>query len=298
MQRKIASIVNGLILLAIIGAFQFASVGFDASIYTKFEFWYKLFYRALLIFLSYKIATDLAFDKSANRKSVTDAKTEYESKNKLKKNDFEEFLSNYNQVLKRNAYENKQKKEIERCKRKLCKLHNKKRIKRIERKKHNLEQSLIDYDINLIRVKFNEVMISDFYVDEILEKDRLDKTRPNYNQAVLKWSSKNIINYLLVSAVMGSAIYSFSVNNSIDFWINFLMDLGIIGYRAIQGFICTDKLYDLEYTISYKNKINILNNYLGENALENDRENKIKAEYENKMQEMKNDFQDKFNKLK
>lgn len=298
--KKISSATSGLLLLAIIGVFQCASVGFDLSIYLEFEFYFRLFYRALIIFLAFNTAVDFTFDKVSNRQLVLDARTSYYNYNDKRKLNFKTYLEERNTQTKIKAFIDKINIKIAKLEKKAQACKNEKRFAKINEHISVYRTYICDdyiySNINKIKVKYYKVHLSDFYCADYVSNNSDNKTRPEYAKAVAKYNLKNISKYLLISIVTGSAIYNFSTNNSVDFWINLLTDLMLIATRITQGVTSSTIIFDSEYTASYLNKVNILKEYIewdvnNPNAayeeLLQEQEAKIKKEYDAKIEKVK-----------
>ena len=268
--RKITSYTTAILLLVIIGTFQFISLGCDVSKLLEPNFYLTLAYRCVLVFMAYYIANNLVYDKCINSEQIKNAFYKFKELNKLKDSNFPEFLKLYNEKLKKEAFRDKINNEIIKLQNKIGKSKNKRRIQRLNsaiyEKKKLLTDEYIDANIDFIRVKYYHVLESDFVSTELLENTERHKTRTDYNTVLFKSIIKKVLPYIMTSLVLGMTITNSLNNPTSEVIINLVSDLVIICMRTIQGLYDAQKIIDSAYLIPYTNKVEILKEYLNWNS--------------------------------
>lgn len=268
--RKITSYTTAILLLVIIGVFQFVSLGCDVSKLLEPNFYLTLAYRCLLVFMAYYIANNLVYDKCINSEEIKNAFYKFKELNKLKDSNFPEFLELYNNKLKKEAFKDKINNEIIKLENRLVRIKNKKKIQKItykiSEKKKLLTDEYIDANIDFIKVKYYHVLESDFVSTELLENTETHKTRTDYNTVLFKSIVKKVLPYIMTSLVLGMTITNSLNKPTNEVIINLMSDLVIICMRSIQGLYDAQKIIDSAYLIPYSNKVEILKEYLNWNS--------------------------------
>ena len=99
--RKITSVTTGLLMLALVGVFQFISLGCDFHKLTEWSFYLTLAYRTLLVFLAYYTAINFLYDKCMAHPDLQNAIKEFKALTKVRDVNFQDFLDTvYNPKLK------------------------------------------------------------------------------------------------------------------------------------------------------------------------------------------------------
>lgn len=268
--RKITSIATGLIMLAIVGVFQFISLGCDISKLLEWSFYLTLTYRTILVFLAYFTAVNFLYDKCLAHSDIQNAISEFRKLTKVRDSNFPEFLENiYNPKLKKEAWRDKVNTEITNLERKCLRAPVKRRGKyldKIKTLKTYLTDEYINEHIDTLNVKYYHVLESDFLAVELLEGSSKNKTRIDYESVVFKSVLKKIIPFILISIVLGAVITGSITRPAWEVIVNLLSDLIIIVLRIGQGCWDCPKIINSSYLVPYTNRIGILKEYINWSA--------------------------------
>lgn len=258
-ERRTSSIITFIFLLLMLGFIQFATVGFNPSIYTVASFWITLTYRMGLKFLCDKVGNDFMYDRNYNLKENVRTRRIYANANRRRGNDFDRFLADANKKTKTFFYEEVLTKKKNKLIRKSARINNPKKKQRIDDKLKLLNNK--DYNIDEINVKYPQLFHSHFLIEEGSNKKTEYKYQSNYGLATLKASLKNLSTYLLISVLIGSIVYEFTTPNDVSFLINMGYN-GMIVVLALSNAIFKSKsIYNSEFKASLENKIRVLINY-------------------------------------
>lgn len=261
--RKITAVFMYMIILALIGLFQAVVLGFDFSIYTQFDFYFRIGYRVILIILTFTSTINFLFDRTYNSEKVQAARQKYLSVVKMKDVSFKDFLDEYNVQLKKDAWINKINKEINKIERKM---EHGKRLESLMKKREYYKSLITDEYINehfdFLDVRYTKVYVSDFSAEDAYGNDDLVKTRSDFNGAMAKFNMRKIGQYILLTFLTGSVIYNVAFETGLSFWLNICIDLALVVTRIADAAINTPILVDLEYTQVYLSKTDIMNKYI------------------------------------
>lgn len=258
-ERRTSSVITFFFLLLMLGFIQFATVGFNPTIYTAASFWITLTYRMGLKFLCDKVGNDFMYDRNYNLKENVRTRRIYATANRRRANDFDSFLADANKRTKTFFYEEFLTKKKNKLIRKSARINNPKKKQMIEDKLKLLNNK--DYNIDEINVKYPQLFHSHFLIEEGSNKNTEYKYQSNYGLATLKASLKNLSTYLLTSVLIGSIVYEFTTPNDVSFLINMVYN-GMIVILALSNAIFKSKdIYNGEYKASLENKIRVLINY-------------------------------------
>ena len=261
--RKVTAISMYMIILALIGLFQAVVLGFDFSIYSQFDFYFRIAYRIILIILTFTSTINFLFDKTYNAEKVQSARRKYLTVVKMKDISFKDFLDEYNDQLKRDAWINKINKKINKLERKM---ENGRRLKKLGQRRDYLKtlitEEYINEHFNYLNVAYSKVYLSDFSAEDAYGNNDLVKTRSNFNGAMAKFSTKKIGQYILITFLTGSVVYNVAFETGLAFWLNICIDLALVITRVADAAINTPILVDLEYTQVYLTKTEIMNKYI------------------------------------
>lgn len=263
--RKITSIFTGIIMMGLIGVFQFISLGCDFSALLTTEFYLTLLYRTILVFLAYNVAVNFLYDKCMKHSDIQNAISEFKLLTKVRDVNFNEFLTTiYNPKRKKEAWRNKINLEITRLERRAIKNPKKSEIymRKIQDLKSKLSDEYIDSRIDSLNVKYYHVLESDFLSIETTDGLNAYKTRIDYEKTLAKSVLKKIIPYIIMSIIMGAVIASSITKPTHEIILNLIMDLSIIVLRIGQGAYDTPRIISTAYLLPYKNRINILKEYI------------------------------------
>ena len=269
--RKITSVTTALIMLALIGVFQFITLGCDISNLLTWSFYLTLLYRTVLVLLAYYVAINFLYDKCIAQPDIQNAITEFRTLTKIRDINFSDFLTNvYNPRRKKEAWKNKINLEIAGIERKILKVKRKRKKEKLVNKIKNLKEQLtdeyIDPRIDTLQVKYYIVLESDFVAAEAVDENSIYKTRIDYDSELFKSIMKKILPYILMSIVMG-ALVTASINKpAYEVIINLLTDISIIVLRISQGAWDAPRIINSSYLIPYSNRISILNEYINWSA--------------------------------
>lgn len=294
--KRISAIISSLIGFGIIGLYQLAQLGFDATMYTASSFWINLGYRLALKLMFLKIGMDFRFDTNASSFDNVLEKERYTQLNDLKKIDFDKYLDEYNYEVKTKYYKLSMRKKIDKLKKKKDKAKIQDLKDAFQLKIDELEK---DIDLKNVKVKYPETYSSHFAVDEI-DTESLDndyKIKPQYNKRVASVGAKGLLSSAVISILFGSIVYEFNINQDATFWINMLFNLFIITSAFIEGVYKSKSIYDSEYKKSYSTRIKVLKKYYNWSSIANvdfDTEilnvtNRVKDEFEARNQKIEAD---------
>lgn len=261
--KKIISIVLYIAVIALVGLFQAVAMDFDFSVYKTADFWWRIFYRVILITLTYIAVVNFLYDKLLLSDKVTSARTKYLDVVKMKDTSFKEFLEYYNRKTKKNAWINKIHKKLYKLEDKMVNgARTKSRVKKYEHLKSLITDEYIDEHFDFLDVKYTRVYESDFNSEDCIGSGDKIKTRSNFNGAVAKFSTKKIGLYIMIAVITGSVIYNASVNTGVPFWINLATDLILVLLRTGDGAFQAPVIIDQEYTAVYITKTTIMKEYI------------------------------------
>ena len=135
-------------------------------------------------------------------------------------------------------------------------------MKKIQELKYQLTDEYIDSRLDTLQVRYYVVLESDFLAIESVGGQDAYKTRIDYEKTLAKSVLKKIIPYIIMSIIMGAVIASSITKPSHEIILNLIMDLSIIILRIGQGAYDTPRIISTSYLLPYKNRINILKEYI------------------------------------
>ena len=268
--RKLTSVGTAILMLGIIGVFQFVTLGCDFKNLLTWSFYLTLFYRTILVFLSYYVAVNFLYDKCMAHPDIQNAINEFRLLTKVRDINFADFLTNvYNPKRKKEAWKNKITMEIAKLERKAVRASSKKSEKYLEKIKElktYLTDEYIDPRLGSLNVKYYVVLESDFLAAEAAGDLNIYKTRVDYDQTVFKSVIKKVLPYLLTSILMGAVVAASVTKPAHEIIISLITDLSIIILRISQGAWDTPRIINSSYLVPYTNRINILKEYINWSA--------------------------------
>lgn len=280
--RKISSITLGILLLAIVGIFQFLSLKCSIDALKTSDFWLKLIYRAVLVFLSYSATLDFLYDRNMQAPNMIEARNTLETLSKLRQDNFSAFLVERNRKVKIKAYKEMLTKKIGALEKKAGKVrfHRNQKLDIINSKiaecRKQMTDEYIEEHIDTLKVNYTKAYESDFVSLELLEgRNNQDKLTPDYGKLRARATVKKIVPFLLISTVLGMAITTSVSKPVLDILLNLISDLMLIVVRIAHGAYDSKPLIDEAYLIPYTNRIKILKEYINWNNDPNSKANRI-----------------------
>lgn len=280
--RKISSVTLGMLMLALVGIFQFLSLKCSLEALKTADFWLRLLYRAILVFLSYSAALDFVYDRNMSAVNMQDARNTLETLLKMRQDNFGEYLTIRNRNVKIKTYKELLIKKIGSLEKQAGKMkfRNNHKLDIINSKiaecRKQMTDEYIEEHIDTLKVKYTKAYESDFISLELLEgKGNHDKLNPDYGRLRAKATIKKVVPFLLISTVLGMAITTSVSKPVLDVLINLISDLMLIVVRISHGLYDSKPLIEESYLIPYNNKIRILKEYVNWNNDPNSKANRI-----------------------
>lgn len=281
--KNILAYIIILMVMVILGCFNFAELGFDTVLLTKLDFWGTIFFRAALM-VAVKSAAMLIFLDVARAKNMDlkNAKAINEKYMKLKGDDFPEYIDTIeNPGIKTKAWKNQ-------IHRKLAKLEKKARPEdRVLYFKKGEEYALQKENNEYCKQrKLLEEQLSDQFIKDNLETLVIKKKYPKLDSAVFSLpvgidtsnkqyqitaKTKNaVVGSLAVSAAMAivsqSIIHAMKVYPTdvymLGVFINIISDLIFVIMQFWSGIIGSFAKIRTEEVAPYINRNEILKRYL------------------------------------
>lgn len=269
--RKMTSITLGLLLLCLIGVFQFISLKCSLDTLKTSDFWLKMLYRAILVFLAYSATLDFLYDRNFNSTKMEEARETLDKLSKMRGESFSSFLDKKNRENKIQEYKDGILRKIGALEKKAAKpMYGKSRQRKldyinqtIKELKASITDEFIEEHIDTLKVKYDKIYESDFNSLEMLEGKKLqNKLTPDYGRVRTKATFKKIVPFLFTSVVLGMAVAASVQKPALDVLLNLLSDAILVVMRVAHGAYDSAALMEEAYMIPYQNRIRILKEYI------------------------------------
>jgi len=265
--RYIAAMIEIVISAVAIIGIQIVSMGFDFSKLISLQFWIKTSALTLCMFLLYRAIIHVMFDKTANRKHAKEIKEEYDSLNKDKDLDLNDYLEEFNLNTKIGVYVSKINKRIYKLERKKIKTIKVKKKTKLGNKIAILKQEIsperVKEVIAIANVKYYIVYYDDFKDVERAGGNGKISTRgyKDFNRVFNIASFNKMWIYVLCTVILSLSIWTFGDTSTITIISNVASALVMIITRIVSALVESERIYDSTITASYVCKIDILKGY-------------------------------------
>lgn len=262
--RKVVGCLMSMAIIAFVVIFQLIIADFNLNAFKEPDFYIRIVYRLLLIFLTYQAVVNLLFDRQLNAQKVKDARTKYIAAVKIKDISFKDFLEEFNRNLKKEAWIDKINRKINKITRKL---EEGKKVEANTKKIAQLEilktDEYIEANWHYLSCKWSPVFVGDFSIEDSISNN-CKRTRSEFNKDLSRLSFRKMATYFLCSLALGMVAInlSFDPANTVEFWFNMIADILIVIMRAGEAGLQVPSLIDYNFTNVYLYKVDILSQYV------------------------------------
>jgi len=269
--KKVSTVLELTIIIALIGLFQFATLNFNFSAFLESSFYTKLLYRVVLIYLAYTVGLEMFFDKHYYSETIIGEKETYKQLLKFKDRDtFPEFIKQINFRRKTAVYKKQFEKKINKIEKKLMNVlpENKRKelVSQLDYYKSLLSEEYINEHLDNIQLKYKIVYESDFNGSEFSDGTDSLKTRSDYQIVKGKYTLKKMGIFMIFSIVVGIALKDALWNGfTLLTMVNLLSDLMFVLLRFKAGINDSERAINEAFLLPILNKNELLKEYIESN---------------------------------
>lgn len=269
--KKMSTVTEMLIILIMVGLFQFTTMNFNLACFTEISFYTKLLYRVVLIYLAYTTGLELFFDKHYYSERMLTEKETYRQLLKFKnRKTFPAFIKKENFKRKTDVYKKQFEKKINKIEKKLMAMMSEtkrqKLVKELDHYKNLISDEYIEEHLDNIFLKYKIVYESDFNGSEFLDGADGLKTRSDYPVVKNRYTLRKILPFIIFTIIVGVTLRDVVMNGvTIMTFINLLADLLFISMRFRAGIDDSERAVNEAYLLPIVNKNNLLKEYIEEN---------------------------------